>query len=110
MLLVHRPRYGDWTFPKGKADVGETDEECALREVEEETALRCALVRELPGTRYRDARGRPKAVRYWQMRVVDGAFTANREVDEIRWLPPPAAAALLTYDRDVELLRSLAGG
>ena len=109
VLLVHRPRYDDWTFPKGKADEGESDEDCALREVVEETGLRCALERELPGTAYRDALGRPKVVRYWLMQVVGGTFAANHEVDEIRWLPPAEAAALLTYRRDVELLRSVAG-
>jgi 8-oxo-dGTP pyrophosphatase MutT (NUDIX family) len=63
VLLVHRPRYGDWSLPKGKAKRGETDEECALREVEEETGLRCALGRELASTEYLDRRDRPKVVR-----------------------------------------------
>ena len=67
VLLVHRPRYDDWTFPKGKAEPGESDVECALREVEEETGLRCELGRELPSTSYVDGKGRPKRVRYWLM-------------------------------------------
>ena len=70
VLLVHRPRYDDWTFPKGKVDAGESDEHAAIREVEEETGYRCALEAELPSTRYFDNRGRPKLVRYWHMRVM----------------------------------------
>lgn len=101
LLLVHRPRYDDWTFPKGKADEGETDEDCALREVHEETGLRCRLEDELPPTHYVDARGRPKRVRWWRMRALsDDGFTPNEEVDELRWLDREGAAALLTYERD----------
>jgi len=103
VLLVHRPRYNDWTFPKGKVDPGESDEDAAIREVEEETGYRCSLELELPSTRYIDARGRPKLVRYWLMRVVDGEFVVNNEVDEIEWLSPAQASARLTYDRDREL-------
>ena len=103
VLLVHRPRYNDWTFPKGKVDPGESDEDAAIREVEEETGYRCSLELELPSTRYVDARGRPKLVRYWLMRVVDGEFVVNNEVDEIEWLSPAQASARLTYDRDREL-------
>ena len=105
VLLVHRPRYDDWTFPKGKADEGETDEECALREVEEETGLRCELGPELASTRYADARGRPKRVRWWRMQPVDDpGFTPNDEVDELRWANADEAAALLSYARDLGLL------
>jgi len=86
VLLVHRPRYDDWTYPKGKVDPGENDEDAARREVEEETGFRCALEAELPSTSYIDARGRPKVVRYWRMRVVDGEFAENNEVDQIEWL------------------------
>jgi 8-oxo-dGTP diphosphatase len=100
LLLVHRPRYDDWSFPKGKLDPGETDEVAALREVEEETGFRCELVSELPSTSYVDARGRPKRVRYWLMHVLDGVFDPNREVDEIAWLSPSAANERLTYDHD----------
>ena len=106
VLLVHRPKYDDWSFPKGKLDAGESDEECAVREVEEETGLRCALGEELLGTSYVDRRGRPKAVRYWEMTVVDGAFTPTDEVDVVRWLPPADAEPLLSYERDRELLAS----
>lgn len=109
VLLVHRPAYDDWTFPKGKAEAGETDEACALREVEEETGLRCELGEELPQTSYRDAKGRPKVVRYFAMRPLAGSFAPHAEVDDVRWLSLEAAAETLTYERDRELLRALAG-
>jgi 8-oxo-dGTP pyrophosphatase MutT (NUDIX family) len=109
VLLVHRPAYDDWTFPKGKADPGESDEECAVREVEEETGLRCALGRELQPTDYDDARGRPKHVRYWTMEVVGGSLRFEHEVDEARWLAPDEAAALLSYERDLDVLREAVG-
>jgi 8-oxo-dGTP diphosphatase len=102
--VVHRPRYDDWTLPKGKLDAGESFEEAALREVLEETGLRCALVRELESTHYTDGKGRPKIVRYWLMRVEGGGFAPNEEVDELRWLTPAEAVELLTYDRDRELI------
>jgi 8-oxo-dGTP diphosphatase len=100
ILVVHRPRYGDWSLPKGKADAGESDAECALREVWEETGLTCVLGPELPSTRYRDNRGRDKVVRYWAMEPVEGSFTPNSEIDEIRWLPVDDAVPLLSYDHD----------
>jgi 8-oxo-dGTP pyrophosphatase MutT (NUDIX family)/phosphohistidine phosphatase SixA len=106
VLLVHRPKYGDWTFPKGKAERGESDEECALREVEEETGLRCRLGRELATTRYRALAG-PKVVRYWELTPLDGRFSPTREVDEVRWMPPELARTLLSYKRDQAVLESL---
>jgi 8-oxo-dGTP diphosphatase len=109
VLLVHRPKYDDWTLPKGKLEPGETHEAAALREVEEETGLACALGRELPSTSYRDSRDRPKVVRYWAMRPLGGDFSPHREVDEVRWAPVEAAKALVTYDRDRDLLDALAG-
>jgi 8-oxo-dGTP diphosphatase len=108
VLVVHRPRHDDWTFPKGKAHPDETDEDCAVREVEEETGLRCALERELPGTEYVDAHGRPKRVRYWLMRPLGGRLAFVHEVDDARWLTPDAARELLTYDRDHAVLDALA--
>lgn len=108
ILVVHRPKYDDWTFPKGKAEPGESDEECALREVHEEAGLRCRLEREIGVTDYRDASGRPKQVRWWRMGVVvDGGFTPNAEVDELRWVDPEDAGGLLTYERDRALLELL---
>lgn len=107
VLLVHRPKYDDWSFPKGKCDDGEGDEACALREVEEETGLRCELLDEIGTTSYRDAKGRPKTVRYWRMEAVEGEFVPQAEVDEIRWETPDAAAGMLTWSRDVPLLERL---
>jgi 8-oxo-dGTP diphosphatase len=107
VLLVHRPRYDDWSFPKGKLEDGETDEQAAVREVEEETGLRCELGRELPSTSYTDSKLRPKTVRYWEMRPVGGEAAPAHEVDEVRWLDVDAAETLLSYDRDVEILRAV---
>jgi 8-oxo-dGTP diphosphatase len=106
-LLVHRPAYDDWTLPKGKANRGESDEHCALREVEEETGLRCTLDRELPSTRYRDGKGRPKVVRYWAMRPVGGEAHGRAEVDDVRWLPLEEAREQLTWERDREVLEAV---
>jgi 8-oxo-dGTP pyrophosphatase MutT (NUDIX family) len=100
VAVVHRPRYDDWSLPKGKLDPDESFEEAALREVEEETGLRCRLIRELPTVIY-DVRGRRKEVRYWAMAVEDETpFVPNEEVDEVRWVEPQEALALLSYDRD----------
>ena len=107
VLLVHRPKYDDWSFPKGKCDDGESDEACALREVEEETGLRCELLDAIGETGYRDAKERPKVVRYWRMRAVAGEFVPHDEVDEIRWEPPERAADLLSWSRDLPLLERL---
>ncbi len=107
IVLVHRPRYDDWALPKGKLDAGESFEDAALREVEEETGLRCRLVRELAPSEYTDNKGRPKLVRYWLMEVEhDPGFEPNDEVDELCWLSPAEALSLLTYPRDAEVLRS----
>jgi 8-oxo-dGTP diphosphatase len=109
VVLVHRPKYDDWTLPKGKAEDGETDEECALREVEEETGLVCELVHELAESSYRDSAGRPKTVRYWLMRAVAGTLQPTREVDDARWLAVSDAEEQLTYERDLRVLRSVGG-
>ena len=106
VLLVHRPQYDDWTLPKGKAEEGETWEEAAVREVEEETGLRCELGEEVGRTRYVDNRGRDKEVRYFRMTSDDDPVAQN-EVDEARWVPLDQVAALLSYERDVELLSRL---
>ena len=108
VALVHRPKYDDWSFPKGKVDAGETDEEAALREVREETGLDCALGAELPTVRYVDGRGRPKRVRYWIMTAVAGGLEIpNAEVDDLRWLAADDATTLLTYPHDQALVRHL---
>jgi 8-oxo-dGTP diphosphatase len=109
VLIVHRPRYDDWSLPKGKREAGETDEDCARREVHEETGIRVELLDPLPEVRYRDRRGRPKLVRYWVMRPIGAvtAFAPNDEVDEIRWLSVPDAAARLSYDHDRDLVTAL---
>jgi 8-oxo-dGTP diphosphatase len=108
VLLIHRPRYSDWSFPKGKTKEGETDEDCALREVEEETGLRCPLGGELATTSYRDAKGRKKVVRYWAMELPDGAEAAAGDgVDDWRWLTPEQAEEELSWRRDLDVLRSL---
>lgn len=107
VLLVHRPRYDDWTFPKGKVQSGESDEQAALREVEEETGLRCELGPELAGTAYEDRRGHPKRVRYWAIGPVACTPVAQREVDEVTRVSRDRAADKLSYERDLEVLASL---
>ena len=104
VVLVHRPQYDDWSFPKGKLEPGETDEEAAVREVEEETGLRCELRRELSSATYRDPRGRRKTVRYWLMEPVGGRLAGANEVDDARFVSLEAARGLLSYGRDRELL------
>jgi 8-oxo-dGTP diphosphatase len=108
IALVHRPRYDDWSLPKGKLDPGESFEEAALREVEEETGMRCQLGRELGETRYTDHKGRPKIVRYWAMGDCDGEFVPNSEVDELRWVPIDDAKRMLSYDFDRDLVDHVA--
>ena len=104
--MIHRPRYDDWTLPKGKDDPGETPEQAALREVEEETGYRTRIVASLDEITYPGPKGRIKKVHYFAMRpLAGGTFTPNREVDEIRWLDPAAAAELLTYPHDRDLVR-----
>lgn len=105
VLLVHRPEYDDWSFPKGKPDPGESGTETAEREVEEETGYEVELGPELPSTRYAGHEGRPKIVRYWLMTPRgESSFAPNREVDEIRWLPFEEAERMLTWDRDRAVL------
>jgi 8-oxo-dGTP pyrophosphatase MutT (NUDIX family) len=108
VLVVHRPKYDDWSFPKGKALPEETDEACAVREVEEETGLRCELGSELAATEYVDGTGRPKRVRYWVMRPVAGELRFRHEVDDAMWVSPNDARSLLSYGRDAALLETLA--
>ncbi|HEX2128448.1 MAG TPA: NUDIX hydrolase [Solirubrobacterales bacterium] len=104
VAVVHRPRYDDWSLPKGKLDPGEDFATAALREVEEETGLRCELRGELEPVRYHDRKGRDKLVRWWLMEAVGGEFAPNDEVDELRWVGPDEAGSLLTYDHDRRLV------
>jgi 8-oxo-dGTP diphosphatase len=108
VLLVHRPRYDDWTFPKGKCEGDESDEACACREVFEETGFEAALGHELPPCAYVDGRGRDKVVRYWEVTLGPGAFVANAEVDTVAWLGLDAAAERLSYARDRIVLAQFA--
>src|SRR4029078_5504381 len=86
VLLVHRPKYNDWSLPKGKAHSVELREQSALREVEEETGLRCRLGTEVGKTRYRDSQGRSKVVRYWLMEPeADDPFVPNRAGAAAGW-------------------------
>ncbi len=107
VLIVHRPRYDDWSLPKGKLATGEDHASAALREVEEETGLRCTLGPEIAQTSYVDRKGRPKQVRYWTMTPAGGEFTPSDEVDEIRWITVEEAAGQLTYPRDRPVLDGL---
>ncbi len=107
VAVVHRPGRDDWSLPKGKLAADESFEECALREVQEETGLRCRMGRFVGYTEYRDRRDRPKVVAYWLMDVLDGEFAPSDEVDEMRWLELTIARRALTYERDRELIASL---
>jgi 8-oxo-dGTP diphosphatase len=107
VLLVYRRSHDDWSFPKGKVEPGETEEAAALREVEEETGLRCALGDPLGAISYRDGRGRPKTVCYWSMEAT-GTAAASHEIDAVRWVELEGAAAALTYPRDREMLEAFA--
>ena len=107
VALVHRPRYDDWTLPKGKNEPGEDDIAAALREVQEETGFHGRIERDLGVVRYtveKHGAVLPKVVRYYVMAVGAGAFEPNHEVDELRWVTREQAAQLLTYERDREVL------
>ncbi|MFE0510611.1 NUDIX hydrolase [Streptomyces sp. NPDC058964] len=106
VCLIHRPKYDDWSHPKGKLKRGEDPRAGALREVAEETGCDADLGAELPTLRYL-ANGRPKQVRYWAAEAVAGRFTPNDEVDRLLWLPPAAARGRLTQPRDRDLVDEL---
>jgi 8-oxo-dGTP pyrophosphatase MutT (NUDIX family) len=104
VAVVWRSERGDWTFPKGKLDAGETYEQAACREVVEETGLSCTTTRFVGTTEYQHRKGRPKVVAYFLMTPVSGEFVPNEEVDELMWCTVPDAERLLTWDRDRDLL------
>jgi 8-oxo-dGTP diphosphatase len=105
VAVIHRPKYDDWSLPKGKLDPGESWEQAALREVREETGVHCRLLDELPPVAYTDNRGRPKTVRYWRMEPAgDAGQIDGSEVDELRWVTPADALALLTHAHDRDLV------
>jgi 8-oxo-dGTP pyrophosphatase MutT (NUDIX family) len=109
VLIVRRPRYGDWSLPKGKLDPGETWLQAAVREVGEETGYAVEVGGYLGEVAYPDRHHTPprrKVVRYWAMRGGAGSFTPGAEVDEIRWLPPSAAIESLSYDPDRTMVRT----
>lgn len=110
VVVVHRPRYDDWSLPKGKADGDERDDDTARREVEEETGLRCEIGETIAISHYIDRKGRPKRVRWFRMRpLADLGFQPGDEVDEIRWVPLGDVGSLLTYDRERVVLERLHG-
>ena len=107
VAVVHRPKYDDWTLPKGKHERGEDDVAAALREVREETGYDAVIERELGRVEYpveRNGRTQRKVVHYYAMRPVGGEFVRHEEIDKLRWMPPEQARELLTYDRDREVL------
>ncbi|MEV0642330.1 NUDIX hydrolase [Streptomyces sp. NPDC050619] len=106
VCLVHRPKYDDWSHPKGKLKRDEDPLSGALREVAEESGYGAVPGAELPTLHY-EANGRPKQVRYWAAEAAGGAFAPNDEVDRILWLPPAAARARLTQPRDRTLVDAL---
>ena len=105
VLLVHRPRYDDWSFPKGKLEDGESWEAGAVREVEEETSLRCELGAYVGSTHYLVMQG-PKEVRYYRM-ASGGDARPQNEVDDVRWVLLEDARELLTHEHDRDLLRKV---
>ncbi len=107
VALIHRERYDDWTLPKGKLQCGESELQAAVREVGEETGLRVAVTRRLPGAAY-EHRGTPKTVAFWAMRSLGGTFVRSSEVDDFAWLPVPDAGARLTYAGDRAVLEAFA--
>jgi 8-oxo-dGTP pyrophosphatase MutT (NUDIX family) len=105
IALVHRPAYDDWTLPKGKLDGEETLEQACLREVEEETGLRCKLLSPIACTEYSDRKDRVKVVFYFRLRPLGGSFQPTEEVDDLRWLTLEESLTVLSYERDRKLVR-----
>ena len=109
-LVVHRPRYDDWSLPKGKLEPGESFEDAARREIEEETGFQVELGAALPTSEYVDRHGRPKVVHYWRMTPIgSAAWRPGDEVDETRWITAAEAATLLSYEHDRRLVAAVEG-
>lgn len=110
VACIHRPGRDDWSLPKGKLEPGESFEECARREVREETGYDCVLGLFAGCTEYLDRRGRPKVVAYWYMDPAQGASFSEpalmsvEEVDEVRWIELAVARRALTHAHDRDLL------
>jgi len=107
VLLIHRPGYNDWSFPKGKVDPGETPRRAARREVAEEAGYICRLGPALGAIDYETTRGYPKTVHYWAMEATGGRFRKNSEVDQVKWLAPTKLSKHLTHERDREFFDGL---
>ena len=104
VAVIHRPAYDDWSLPKGKLKDGEALEAAALREVREETGMRCLITQSLGTLDYIDRRGREKVVWYWLMRAVDGTFKPMPEVDRMKWMDVDEAVRKLSYEHDRNML------
>jgi len=107
VAVVHRPRYNDWSLPKGKAEPGEVPPVTAAREVEEETGFRAAIGRTLTTVSYK-ANGGPKTVQYFAARRMGGLFAPNKEVDRLEWLPIGKAKERMSYEFDQAVLSTFA--
>ncbi len=107
IAVVHRPRYDDWSLPKGKLDRGETEPLTAVREVLEETGFRVHLGSRITAVSYPIDQG-TKKVRYWAARSIGGEFVPNSEVDELIWLPVSEALKKVNYTQDRKVLRRFA--
>jgi 8-oxo-dGTP pyrophosphatase MutT (NUDIX family) len=103
-LLIHRPRYNDWSLPKGKLNDGETHHDAALREVKEETGLVCDVLAKLSPVNYKTPNGNSKQVKYWLMQTRSGGFVKNDEVDDVTWVKRSKAISKLTHVHDQAVL------
>jgi 8-oxo-dGTP diphosphatase len=110
VLVVHRRRDDDWSLPKGRLEGGEAGRDAALREVLEETGLRCRAGRKVAEVRYHDRKGRDRRVRYWSMQPIDGSFIPNDEVDRVRWVRADRLARVLTHEHDRQALQAWRAG
>ena len=107
VALIHRPRYDDWSLPKGKIEIGETALQCAYREVLEETGMRASFTRELGSVEYEES-GQQKRVKYWAAHCAlnKSEFIPNEEVDQIQWLAASDAHQLATHDSDKSVIET----